>query len=170
MVIPREKNIMTKITKEELIYLAGFMDGDSNILAQIIPRHDYLYKFQIRVSIIFYQKTSRNWFLKQWHDKLKLGTLRDRNDNMSELYIVGVIPVKTILLQLMPYLIIKKPTAKLILLIIDKLDQVKTRSDFIEVCKLVDKIAEYTESKKRIITAEYVSKYYSAGASNDIIN
>jgi archaellum biogenesis ATPase FlaH len=89
---------------------------------------------------------------------------------MSELYIVGVIPVKTILLQLMPYLIIKKPTAKLILLIIDKLDQVKTRSDFIEVCKLVDKIAEYTDSKKRIITAEYVSKYYSAGASNDIIN
>jgi len=80
---------------------------------------------------------------------------------MSELAIVGNSPVKNILIQLLPYLIIKKPTANLVLQIIKALEKVKNRSDFIEVCKLVDKVAEYTDSKKRIITSEYVIKYYS---------
>jgi hypothetical protein len=80
---------------------------------------------------------------------------------MSELAIVGFTPVKQLLLQLLPYLIIKKPTAKLVLEIIDKLETTNNRSDFIEVCKLVDKIAKLTDSKKRTITTEYVIKYYS---------
>lgn len=53
---------MTKfnLNQQEIAYLAGFIDGDGCILAQIIPRKDYKYKFQIRVSIIFYQKKSRH--------------------------------------------------------------------------------------------------------------
>jgi hypothetical protein len=89
-----------------------------------------------------------------------MGNLRKRNDSMSELAIVGAKPVKYILQQLLPFLQIKKPTAKLVLEIIDKLDQVKTRCDFIEVCKLVDKIAENTDTKKRTITSETVRKAY----------
>jgi len=86
--------------------------------------------------------------------KLNLGSLRKRNDNMSELTIVGNSPVKTLLFLVQPYLIIKKPTAKLVIEIIDKLDKldkldnVKIRSNFIEVCELVDKVAEFTDSKK----------------------
>jgi intein/homing endonuclease len=41
-------------------YLAGFIDGDGCLLAQLVKRPDYLYKFQIRISINFYQKTSRH--------------------------------------------------------------------------------------------------------------
>ena len=40
-------------------YLAGFIDGDGCIMAQIVPRKDYLYKYEIRVSIVLYQKTKR---------------------------------------------------------------------------------------------------------------
>jgi hypothetical protein len=80
---------------------------------------------------------------------------------MSELAIVGVTPVKKLLLQLLPYLLVKKPTAKLVLEIIENLECVNNRSDFIEVCRLVDKIAEHTDSKKRKITTDYVIKYYS---------
>jgi hypothetical protein len=46
--------------KNDLIYLAGFIDGDGCILAQIVARNDYKYLFQIRVSIILYQKTTRH--------------------------------------------------------------------------------------------------------------
>ena len=152
---------MSVLKKEDLIYLAGFIDGDGCILAQIVKRDDYKFQFQIRVSIMMYQKTSRHWFLLHWLNILKIGTLRKKNDFMSELAIVGVTPVKKLLLQLLPYLMVKKPTAKLVLEIIEKLESVNNRSDFIEVCKLVDKIAEHTDSKKRKITTDYVIKYYS---------
>lgn len=144
------------LTKEELYYIAGFIDGDGCILAQIVNRKDYKLKFQIKVSIILYQKTSRHWFLLEMQKKINLGNLRKRNDNMSELTITGNTPVKNFLNLIKDFLIIKKPTAKLVLEIIDKLENVKNKDDFIEVCKLVDKIAEYTDSKKRFINTAYV--------------
>lgn len=70
MVIPREEklkrykkkmtNKINNLSKEDLNYLAGFIDGDGCILAQLVFREDYKYKFQIRVSIILYQKSSRH--------------------------------------------------------------------------------------------------------------
>lgn len=151
---------MSILKKEDLIYLAGFIDGDGCILAQIVKRNEYKNLFQIRVSIVLFQKTIRHWFLLEWLNKLKVGSLRKRNDSMSELAIVNTAAVKILLLQLLPYLQIKKATAKLVIEIIDKLDQVKDRSDFLEVCKLVDKIAEFTDSKKRTITSDTVRKAY----------
>ena len=49
-------------TKEnlKLAYLAGFLDGDGSIIVQLVPRKDYTYKFQVKVSIVFYQKTTRH--------------------------------------------------------------------------------------------------------------
>lgn len=41
-------------------YIAGFIDGDGSIIAQIVRREDYVRKFQIRVSVVFYQKTKRH--------------------------------------------------------------------------------------------------------------
>jgi hypothetical protein len=80
---------------------------------------------------------------------------------MSELAIVGTTPVKKLLLELLPFLLIKKQTAILVLEIIENLSKVNNRSDFIEVCKLVDKIAENTDSKKRAITSETVIQRYA---------
>jgi hypothetical protein len=92
-------------------------------------------------------------------NKLSLGTLRKRKDNMTELCIVGNTPVKSFLTLILPYLIIKKPNAKLVLEIIEKLEVINNRDDFIEVCKLVDKIAEFTDSKKRFINTNYVINF-----------
>lgn len=41
-------------------YLAGFIDGDGCILAQIVRREEYKRKFQIRVTVAMYQKTKRH--------------------------------------------------------------------------------------------------------------
>ncbi len=142
-----------------LSYLAGFLDGQGNISVQLVPNKNYTYLFQIRVSIIFYQNTSRHWFLIQLQDQLGgIGSLKKRKDNVSELAIVGMIPVKKLLSSLLPYLRIKKKTALLTLEIINEISTVENKSQFIEVCKKVDKMAEYTDSRNRVITSITVEK------------
>lgn len=84
--------------------------------------------------------------------------MRLRKDGMSELAIVGRKPVETILKEIQPYLRVKKRVAGLVLEIIKEESEAKTRSEFIEVCKKVDKVAEQTDSKKRTITAKEVEE------------
>lgn len=84
------------------------------------------------------------------------GVIRKRVDGMSELTITGAAPVKLLLTELLPHIRMKKSLAELVLSIIEAKDQVRTRDDFIEVCRKVDKVAEYTDSKKRTITTSVV--------------
>jgi intein-encoded DNA endonuclease-like protein len=51
---------LKRLSPLELSYIAGFLDGDGSIYAQIIKRSDYRLGFQIRVSITFYQKTTQH--------------------------------------------------------------------------------------------------------------
>ena len=44
------KNI-TKLTEADLHYLAGFLDGDGSIMAQIVKGNGYRYGYSIRVTI-----------------------------------------------------------------------------------------------------------------------
>ena len=48
-------------TIEQKAYIAGFLDGDGCINAQIVKRPDYKLQFQIRVTLTFFQKTKRHW-------------------------------------------------------------------------------------------------------------
>jgi len=57
--------------------------------------------------------------------------------------------VKSFLTLLFPFLILKKDLAALIFQIIDMLNDVQNEVSFLEACKLVDKVAEHTYSKKR---------------------
>ena len=152
--------MFNKLKQEDIIYLAGFIDGDGNILAQIVKKPNYKLKFQITVSITIFQKSSRLWFLEQIFNLLQIGSIRNRPNNISEFTIIGNPPIKKFLTILLPYLKIKKSIANLIITIIDHSVIVKNRNDFLEVCKLVDKVAELTESKERKITTDYVKSYY----------
>jgi hypothetical protein len=60
--------------------------------AQIIKRSDYKLKFQIRVYIGFYQKTTNHWFLLWLQKKCRYGFVRKRKDGMSEYIITGPDP------------------------------------------------------------------------------
>ncbi len=91
-----------------------------------------------------------------FRDLIGGGIFRDKDDGMSELSIVGAEPVVKLVKQLYPYLKAKKPAADLVFKIVDKLSNVNNEVDFIEVCKLVDKIAEYADSKGRKNTSELV--------------
>jgi hypothetical protein len=86
------------------------------------------------------------------------GTIRDRKDGMLELTITGDIFVKVLLKYLHPYLKLKKLLSELFFEIIEKKLVVENQADFIEVCKLIDKIANHTYSKERIHTSCSVMK------------
>jgi LAGLIDADG endonuclease len=153
-----EKRKIKNLTPEELAYLAGFLEGDGSFLTQLVKGKTYKYKYTIRVSIVFFQKKNRRWFFLGLKKKIGIGTLRDRPDGICEYALVGMTPVKEFLERLMPYLVLKKDLAILILRIIEGYRCVQTEADFVEVCKLVDKTAELTHSKRRTITALIVKE------------
>lgn len=39
-----------------LAYIADFLDGDGSIFFQLVKRKDYIFGYQIRCSMAFYQK------------------------------------------------------------------------------------------------------------------
>lgn len=142
----------------EKSYIAGFFDGDGSVIAQIVSDKTHKYGFYIRVSLVFYQKTSRHWFIEYLKSEFEpYGVISKRKSGMSEFTIVERLAVKLILTELLPYLKIKKPASRLALEIINELESVKTETDFIQVCKKVDKMVEYTDSKTRKITAQTVA-------------
>lgn len=64
----------------------------------------------------------------------------------------------------------KRRTAELILDILEAKENVVTRGDFIEVCKKVDKVAEFTDSKKRIVTTAVVMETFGIDAESTEAN
>jgi hypothetical protein len=145
---------MSEISKA---YMAGLIDGDGSIIVQLVRKEGYKYLYQIRVSVVISQKTKRYWALIEYQKEIG-GTLRQKPEGVSELAIVGMGPVKALLLELLPYLRMKKRTAELVLEIIDGKNKAVSKDDFIEVCKKVDKVGELTESKGRKNTSEVVEK------------
>lgn len=148
---------MKTLAVAQASYLAGFIDADGSIVAQIIPRKDYLLKFQIRVSVLCIQKMNRVHHLKDFQFEIGKGTIRDRGDGVGEFAIVGQKNVSEVLKQIQPYLRNKKKQANLVLRICEQLDQTKNNPQkFLELCELADHIAVLNDSKNRTNTTETV--------------
>ena len=147
---------MKKLTVEKKNYIAGFLDGDGSIFAQIITDKNSKYGFKIRVSIGFYQQKEKHWFMVKLKKLFKYGSLRIRKDNVSEYVITSTDGVKNVLLELKDSLELKKKQANLVLKIIEKKQKVSSAGEFIELCKLVDQVAVLNYSKNRKITSEVV--------------
>ena len=157
-----------KLHKEEVAYLSGFLDGDGSLITQIVRDNNYQRGFYIRISINFYQKTKRHWFILHLKYLLKDGFVTKRKDGMSVYTIVGVEPVRKILILFKPHLKVKKSLARLVLRIIEERENVTTDAEFIKVCELVDKTAELTDSKKRVITSQTVRDFLISRAQTKI--
>ncbi len=151
-----QNGLKKTLSESQKAYLAGFLDGDGCINAQLVSRPEYRLKFQIRLSITFFQSTKRYWFLCQWHKLLGCGVLRKRNDGISEYSIVGTANVARICTLLLPYLCLKRRQAELVLQILAKLSRTQDKEEFIALCELADSIGALNDSKKRTITAAVV--------------
>lgn len=143
-------------------YIAGFLDGDGCINAQIVRRKDYKLGFQIRVYIVFAQKSTRNWFIDFLHSIIKIGIIRHRKDGITEYTITGIKNVRLLMNNIYPYIIMKKNQADLIIEIMNELEKEQTKTSFLKLCKKVDQFAEFNDSKKRTINYNYVQSYYNS--------
>ncbi len=143
--------------KEEMAYIAGFLDGDGCIMLQLVYRHDYVLGYQIRASVVFYQKQQYQSFLHWLQDQFDgVGYIRNRNDGMSEYTIVGIADVGKILQLLLPYLRLKKPQAEIALNVISQMPgsgRKMTEEKLLMLAKEVDRFLELNYSKRRVNTS-----------------
>ena len=162
----------------DLAYIAGFLDGDGSIIAQFVPRNDYKWGYQIRLTIQFTQKSTRRIYLQKLLDLTGVGYIRNRGEEksqvwqatpaetakpslaVSDLVITDVKHVHAFLKQLQPYLKIKQKQANLALRLIEQMPLAKNSLEkFIENVKLVDQISALNDSKSRQITGDIVMKH-----------
>ena len=152
----------SRSTSSQLAYIAGFLDGDGCLMAQLVRRKDYIYGYQIRVSLVFYQKQNRQEILVWLKRKLKLGYIRQRNDGMAEYTIVGLKEVEKMIRLLYPYLRLKKVLARQVLNLIKAHPERMTPAKLIRLSKLVDKTASFNYSKKRSNTSQVLQAFLEA--------
>ncbi len=147
------------VSNEELAYIAGFFDGDGCLMAQLVRRKDYIYGYQVRVSLVFYQKQSHQQILAWLKSKLKIGYIRQRNDGMAEYTIVGLNEVRQILTLLQPYLRLKKVLAGKVLKLIEVYPKKMDPKKLIRISRFVDETASFNYSKKRTNTSQTIEKF-----------
>ena len=133
----------------QIAWLAGFVDGDGSINAQVVFRSDYKLRYQVRVTLTLFQSTERHHILLYIQKLLGSGAVRKRKDGVSEFCITGAKQLKEALLLLLPHLRLKKRQATLVLQIIDKLPYTKDVSVLLETCAIADKVGLLTDGKKR---------------------
>ncbi len=147
------------MSDETRAYIAGFLDGDGSIMAQLVHRKDYKLGYQIRVSIVFYQKTNHQEILFWLKEQLNYGYIRHRKDGMTEYTITGLTEVEQVLELLRDKLRLKKALAQQVLRLISLHPKKMTAKKLLFLAKLVDKTAEFNYSKKRTNTAKTVLAY-----------
>jgi hypothetical protein len=134
-----------------LAYIAGFLDGDGSIFFQLVRRKDYLFGFQVRCSLAFYQKTDNKWIIEWLERQFNCGYIRHRKTGISDYTVVEPSEVYRILQMLRPYVRLKSKHIDLGLEILDRLPKVSDAASFVELCHLVDGFREINYSKKRTI-------------------
>ncbi len=150
------------LTNLEKAYVAGFLDGDGCVMFQLVRRKDYIFGYQVRASIVFYQKTKHRKHLEWLKNLFQDGYVRDRSDGMSEYTIVGVPPVKRALTLLKPHLRLKQAHAVLAFKIIKMLPKRYTSQQLLVVAALVDQFKELNYSKKRTNTLQTLEAFFRA--------
>lgn len=151
------------LTQDMLTYLAGFVDADGTITAQIKHRKTG-FLFALLCTITFHQKLNRaQWFFPLIQKHLNgYGSVYDKGNGKMELVISNPQEVKTLLLLLYPHLKLKQKQAKYALDILNKQHNVKTNKEFYDLCKVADRLCSFNDSKKRTITSKTVLDLYQS--------
>ena len=147
--------------EETKAYIAGFLDGDGSIMFQLIERKGYIYGYQIRVSVCFYQDSSHKEGLKWLRERIGYGYIRDRNDGVSDYTIVGPERVREVLVMVKPYVVFKAAHVARALELLDAMEEKRKPNvkEFLALAKLVDSYANLNYSKKKKNNAVKVAEY-----------
>ena len=147
--------------EETKAYIAGFLDGDGSIMFQLIERKDYIYGYQIRASVCFYQDSNHKEGLKWLREKIGYGYIRDRNDGVSDYTIVGYDKVEEVLKMVKPYVVFKAVHVERALELLGAIrENLKpTPEQLMKLAKLVDSYAILNYSKKKTNNAAKVEEF-----------
>jgi LAGLIDADG endonuclease len=140
-------------------YLAGFLDGDGSIIFQLVRRPDYVYGFQIRASVCFFQNTRHRAGLEWLKGQLGCGYIRNRAGSMSDYTIVGWSDVRRVLELVQPFVIFKREQVDRALDILFRFDDKLTPREFLDAATSVDAFATLNYSKKKHIDARCVERF-----------
>lgn len=140
-------------------YLAGFLDADGSIYVRLKPNSSYKYDFQVSPYVVFFQSASAKVGLEVIQQKLEYGYLRQRKDGIVEYTIGDRSSIRLLINCVLPFLILKKKQADLMIKILDQADQIESAKDFIKLAELIDKFSELNYSKKRRITSRVVRRH-----------
>lgn len=132
-----------------LVYIAGFLDGDGSIYVRAKPNTAYRYGYQIAPYVVFFQSTSEKNFPKLMK-QLSYGKMRIRNDGMYEYTIGKHEELKKFLLEIKPFLQLKKKQATLILDILHAKKNVQSAADFARLLEKIEIFRSLNYSKNRI--------------------
>jgi len=143
-------------------YIAGFLDGDGSIHFQLVRRRDYVFGYQIRSSVCFYQSMRGKAGLEWLKGQLGCGSIRDRAGAMSDYTIVGMSSVKRVLELVEPFVVFKREQVTRGLDMLSTLDTMQSPEAFLESARLVDAFATLNYSKRKIVNAECVEAYLSS--------
>ena len=144
-------------------YIAGFLDGDGSIMVQVKNRKSSSIKCRLMFTICFYQDSRHKKPLEWIRNKLQIGYLSDRNDNITELKINGYAQVGRILRELRPFAKFKKKQVNIVLEILSAIGD----NDFVSLsqnkrAKIADLICELRSqnyfSSKRKYSDEEIKK------------
>lgn len=141
-----------------LAYIAGFLDGDGSVIFQLKPRPDYVYGFQIKVTVSFYQKQTNRSILEWLREQLEVGAVRDRVDGIGEYDIEGLAPASQVLELLKPYVVLKRDRVEEALRMIDvmELNPEPSPEEFLEWAGWVESFQSLNYTKKRKYTRKDV--------------
>ena len=130
-------------------YLAGFLDGDGSIYAQLKPNPTYKYGFQVAAYVVLFQSQKDRTNFEKICSLIGLGYLRVRKDGILE-YIIGEADaIRDFLKIIQPFVILKRKQVALMLEILDKKESVENKQDFQALASLVECFRKLNYSKKR---------------------
>ncbi len=126
---------------------------------QIKPRkRDSRYGYRIMATICFYQDSRHHTDLEWIREQLGIGYLSRRNDGISELRINGFDTVEEVLRAIEPYVLFKRKQVQTMLEAITKLKTCSSPAEFLEVCRVCDKLAALNYKSGRKYTADLVER------------
>ena len=139
-------------------YLAGFLDGDGSIILQLVRRRDYVYGYQIRASVCFFQSTRGSAGLEWLKQQPGCRYIRDRAGCMSDYTIVGWSDVRRVLQLVQPFVVFKREQVNRALDIMSSLEGKLSAEEFLEKAQLVNAFATLNYSKRKHIDARCVER------------
>lgn len=137
------------LTKYELGWIVGFLEGDGHIGCRLKKRKDYANGFQLLPEISFTQKEKRAQFIFPFMYKLfkGIGSYRARGDGVWAYEIQDHEQLCAFLVTVMPFLLMKRKQAFYCLrVVVNYQDALKDQKLFLELCRTSDRMSQLNDA------------------------